>query len=357
MPSNGIQAKLNAVEGDKITLNEEKDELNKEKDELQGEIRTLQNVNTTFQKEKTRLQNANTTLQGEMTTLQGEMTTLQGEMTTLKETNRGLIKERDTEEKYKEDALKAFYVTQESLKTCTRVLYKERSRSKCLEEISIKTKTSLNNYHNSVGTKANRRLLRKGGTAILSFFPWLGLLDVLGDIGEILEDTSAISVEIDDISTTIDGLSIDAFNKFVDADKTVETADESFLNSFEEKFKDEIQELNPENPKETFKKLDTSDIDTFVDDSIKDSEYWNHLLPNEDMDEKAQAALIEDIFRKAENLVNDAIDNHRTQKDQSEESDVEPQATEEANLHQIFIYHFRLLFYTSNQTNAIGGSR
>ena len=291
---------------------------------LRSDIFTQQENIDTLKVERDSLIEERDTLAEERDTLAEERDTLIVERDTLIVERDTLIVERDTEIKHKELATLAYYTTKESLKACISVVYNERKRNACLEYYSSETKKKYSNFTERVKTKAQRKLMRKGGAVVMSFVPGLGLLDILGDVAGILDDVTSASNEMDLLSETYTGLSDTLLPELVDYDETFMDTVKSFTNSFDNTFKDAVENLNPDEPY----KLIEDDLENFTDDILQNSVCLEHVNA---MEVHEQEQLIEDILRNVQEFVEEAYDNYQKQRENPDQNDVEHQLTEESN--------------------------
>lgn len=88
-----------------------------------------------------------------------------------------------------ENALWLLYVSEQSLKFCGAELYRERSRATNLEKV-------YREFCEEVRSKAKRRAVKKGATAILSIIPGLGVIGVFSDLDEAVSAAAEAAGEI-----------------------------------------------------------------------------------------------------------------------------------------------------------------
>ena len=178
-----------------------------------------------------------------------------------------------TAEKDKNDALWQLYLSEVSLLTSVSALYNERRRFVDLKKISDETLGSYRKFRKNVETKAEKRLVRKSAAVAMSFIPGLGLLDILGDIGEILADAGDASEFIDNMPNEIKKLakipSELPFDESMINDDTPFDLIENSHKTFQESFKNEFIEFDESDGQMN---VDASELKTFVDDTIQSTQ-------------------------------------------------------------------------------------
>lgn len=194
---------------------------------------------------------------------------------------RGELKSQlHTAEKDKDDALWQLYLSEVSLLASVSALYNERRRFHDLKEKSDLTVEEFREFHENVKTRAQRRLIRKGNAVALSFIPGLGLLDILGDLGETLEETDGVSEFVKNMSESIDKLATSPtnlqFNETTNDDDIsldlMENAHKTFNQWFDGEFLGFDENAGSFPPSNNVMVADASGIKVFVDNTIQSTQ-------------------------------------------------------------------------------------
>ena len=149
-----------------------------------------------------------------------------------------------------------------------------------------------NNFSEDVKSKARRRLVRRGFGAVLAFVPGLALIDILGDLGDILDIATDADEEVDELNL-VKAENIDASVRA--SSEALEVSDTgmpiegvSFLplipkaqSGVEESLQ---QNVSTENTMRT-----PSDLDAFVADILQFMEDLVNSLKNDKPDEHRKA--------------------------------------------------------------------
>ena len=256
------------------------------------------------------------TTKNELDTTKNELETTKNELDTTK--NKLEISNKD-----KENALMAFYITHFTLKASISVLFSREHQYKQLKNAAVGTNESYKDFRNTVKSKAERRLVRKGAAVAMSFIPGLGLIDILGDLGEIIGDVDSASETLGAMSTTIEDLPLNTANiachfvpdmvdDDISSDGLLEDAHNTLAKSFDEEFEEDLDNLSPDEPPNADR------LELFAKHTMHKIGNLG-LLPS--MNAEEEKDFIEDIFEKAKELVEEAIDQHRTQKQNPDEND------------------------------------
>ena len=102
------------------------------------------------------------------------------------------------------NAIQLLYLSTLSLQACGIALRRELDRSKGLDEeyrsLANRYNDLLDNYQDfseDIKSKARQRLVRRGLGVALAFIPGLALIDILGDLGDILDVATEADEEVD----------------------------------------------------------------------------------------------------------------------------------------------------------------
>ena len=280
-----IQVQSDAVETQRDTFKTQLDTANAEKDELQVQLNAVEIQRDTF---KTQL---------------------------------------DTAEIEKKGALWLLYLSEVSLLASVSVLYSERRRCTNLEHNSKKTLKSYQEFHKNVKARAETRLIRKGAAVAMSFIPGLGLLDILGDIGEILSEADDASGFIGEMSGTLKtlttgstGIAIGFAQPTIDDDLPADLITDvhrTFKESFEEEFKENISAYDSD------ELLDASKLKDFVTNTIQSMEDLGTVKP---MSEKERQMIIERILERVNEFIDAVGDYNQINKEQPKGNTAEPKS-------------------------------
>ena len=183
-------------------------------------------------------------------------------------------------EEDKEAALWQLYLSEVSLLTSVSALYNERRRFVDLKEISDETLRSYQEFLKNLKQQTERRLIRRGVAVVMSFVPGIGLLDVLGDVGEISDSAGNASESIDEMPGEIEKLaeipSKLPFNESTIDDDTpfdlIENAHTTFQKSFKNEFVEFDENVVGASASEEQMNVDASELRTFVDDTIQSTQ-------------------------------------------------------------------------------------
>ena len=197
------------------------------------------------------------------------------------------------------DAVQILYLSTLSLQACAIVLRNEMNHSQYLEEefrkLADRYNDLLDNYQDfseDVKSKARRRLVRKGIGVALAFVPGLPLIDILGDLGEILNVATEADAAVDGWDTVA---SDDIVKSVKPSSVAPEVSDTGMpvegisLLPFVPKAQIGIEETLPQSFSAGSTAQDLLNLDTFVTDILEYMKDLVNSLKNTDRHQEAEA--------------------------------------------------------------------
>lgn len=233
----GLKKELGAANRRSRELADERDDANRRSTQLEGERNEViqhsaqleserndaNRRSTQFQSERDDAHRRSAQLQSDLNTVTQRNAQLQNDLNTARQQNSELQSERDQIAQSNDNAIRLLYLTTLSLQACGIALRRELDRSKRLGENYRNLANAYNqlvghyeDFREDIKSKARQRLVRKGIGVALAFIPGLALIDILGDLGEILDVVNEADAAIEVLDVDVDSI-----------DKSVESSSEA----------------------------------------------------------------------------------------------------------------------------------
>ena len=164
-----------------------------------------------------------------------------------------------------------------ALQVCGVILQRELIRARRLDENCRKLKKgyealkdSYEAFHEEVESKTRRRLVRKGVGVALSFIPGLGLIDILSDLGDVLDVATEVGEEISELDMELTHVPepVEVFGDAGDSESEIPIGEAAFLplipNAQIGVKEVLLENVDPENTTP-----DPSDLDNFFRDTLQ----------------------------------------------------------------------------------------
>ena len=202
--SASLQSQLNAEKEHSANL---QSQLNAEKQRsanLQSQLNAEKEHSANLQSQLNAEKEHSANLQSQLNTAEKDITDLQSQLNAEKEHSANLQSQLNQTTQNYNDAIYLLYLSTLSLQACGIALRRELDRSKRLDEeyrgLADRYNDLLANYQDfseDVKSKARQRLVRRGIGVVLAFVPGLALIDILGDLGDILDVATEADAAVD----------------------------------------------------------------------------------------------------------------------------------------------------------------
>lgn len=241
----------------------------------------------------------NTTLTNERDTAKRFSAQLEGERNDAKRRNQQLENELNQTAQIYNEAIQILYLSTLSLQTCGIALRRALNRSKYLDEeyraLAGRYNDLLDNYQDfsaDVKSKARQRLVKRGFGVALAFVPGLALIDILGDLGDILDVATEADEAVDGwdpVASDDIVKSVEPFNVAPKVSDTGMPVEGISLLPFVPKAQTRIEEALPQSVSAESTTQGPSNLDTFVTDILKYMKDLVNSLKNTDKHQETEA--------------------------------------------------------------------
>ena len=270
-------------------------------------------------------------LTGQLETADAEIESLTQQLKVADQAKANLSIQLEQVSEKNENALWLLYLSELSLQASAVVLHSERKRSSRLiqnyRDLEKQYRTlhggyteaveSYDDFCGEVETKARRRLVRRGIGVALSFIPGFGLIDILSDLGEIVEFVKDAGEDVSEFSSFVESskLSGNAIQNLGDfAPITLAPSASAVLEEIKDSSSNEnvgeasmaLTSEAQSTVKETFEQNLTSDnrfplssdLNTFVKETIQRTKDWVEAMPENESRKAAVITKLASNFRQ-----------------------------------------------------------
>ena len=224
---------------------------------------------------------------------------LEGERNDANRRSERLETERNQIAQNYNDAIQLLYLSTLSLQACGIALRRALNRSKYLDKqyrgLADKYNELLDNYldfSEKIKSKARQRLVRRGIGVALTFVPGLALIDILGDLGDILDVATEADAVVDGWDPVVSDDVVKSVEPSSVAPKVSDTGmpvEGIGLLPFVPKAQIGIEDTLPQSISAEGTTQSLSNLDTFVTDILKYMKDLVNSLKNTDKHQEAEA--------------------------------------------------------------------
>ena len=294
--------------------------------EIESLTGQLEIANAEIESLRTQLETANAeieSLTGQLEIANAEITNLTQQLEAAEQAKANLSRQLEQVSEKNENALWLLYLSELSLQASAVVLHSERKRSSRLiqnyRDLEKRYQTlhggytkaveSYDDFCDEVETKARRRLVRRGIGVALSFIPGFGLIDILSDLGEIVEFVKDAGEDISEFSDTVEssklsGNAIQNLEDFAPITSTEIKGSPSNENVGETSIA--LTDAAQRTMKKTFERNLTSDnrvprssdLNAFVKEAIQRTKGWVEAMPGNESRKEAAITKLADNFKQ-----------------------------------------------------------